>query len=553
MGRALAFAAALVALAGCGEDAPRLVGEASIVVERYDYELDLESRAAAVTVAVRMEGDGDCFGLPFRAGGLDPEVTIDGEAASGALAGGVLELCGRGWAAGTELSVAARMTVPLETWEDSQVGYSVSTDGEGGDFYYLVSWVGGCDRFGPCDRAPDRFAHYHFTVTHPADVDVLCSGTVTAGETETSCDFALDGGPSYSTFGLVASSSWTTTDLGIWPGDVAVTLYDHPSSGIAEAIETEQHSAFLGWMAERFGPYPFGDELRLVVGPTYWNGFEHPGNIVLYDQLARATIGSGYSDPLEHVIAHEIAHQWAGDQTTLAGVYDFVWKEAMAEYLSFVYEDEELAPGEGTATARAWKSFARGAAYYPVPEDEPELLHYYGEVYGPGPLILFRQLEALFDRDAVMAALTSLLGTERALGVVDVQAALEDATGADLAGYFDTWAYGSGAPSWPRFAVAVSPAGPGTVEVTVTQEENPSGLFGCAFAIELQGKGGAAQDVWIDLGPDGAESVTASAEVDFAVTDWRFDPHGHCLATEAIAAAAPVALHPPGWSPWRTR
>jgi aminopeptidase N len=553
MGRALAFAAALGFVA-CGDDGPRFVGEAAVVVESYDYAFDLESREAAVAIEVRTTADGDGFRLPFRAEGLDPEVTIDGEVASGALAGGVLELCGRGWAAESTLAVVARMRVPLETVEDSQVGYSVSTDGEGAEFYYLVSWVGGCDQFGPCDSAPDRFAHYRFTVAHPAGVQVLCSGTVTAGETETSCDFALDGGPTYSTFGLVASPSWTTTELGSWPGgadgDVVVTLYDHPSSGIAEAIETAQHSGFLGWMAERFGPYPFGDELRLVVGPTYWNGFEHPGNIVLRDQLARPSPGAGYTDPLEHTIDHEIAHQWAGDQTTLSGLYDFVWKEAMAEYLTFVYEDEELGP-EGETTARAWKSFASGAGYYPIPAEEPELLHYYGEVYGPGPLILFRQIEALFDRDAVMAALASLLGRERAIGVVDVQAALEDATGADLTGYLDTWAYGSGAPVWPRFGVEVSPAGPGTVDVTVTQEENPGGLFGCAFAIELQGKGDETQEVWIDLGPDGMDSLTVSAEVPFAVADWRFDPHAHCLATEFLGAAAPIPRHPPGWSPWR--
>src|SRR5690606_8409070 len=145
--------------------------------------------------------------------------------------------------------------------------------------------------------------------------------------------------------------------------------------------------------------YPYGDELRVVTGPTYWSGFEHPGNIVLDDGLDRP-MSSRYSRPVAHVLNHEIAHQWAGDQTTLADTYDFVWKEAMAEYLSYVYEDEAGIPNEALVTARAWKAFANGAAYYPVPEDatRPTLLQYYGEVYGPGPMILFRQLESLASR-----------------------------------------------------------------------------------------------------------------------------------------------------------
>src|SRR5690606_32648267 len=103
-----------------------------------------------------------------------------------------------------------------------------------------------------------------------------------------------------------------------------------------------------------------GSELRFVVGPTHWRGFEHPGNIALADVLP--TSPSAFVDGVAHTIRHEIAHFWAGDQTTLADTYDFVWKEGAAEYLSFVFEDEELDPDIALASARAWKALSSFAS-----------------------------------------------------------------------------------------------------------------------------------------------------------------------------------------------
>src|SRR5207302_393771 len=153
------------------------------------------------------------------------------------------------------------------------------------------------------------------------------------------------------------------------------------STGIAAAIDPVWHGGFVAWMHGTFGPYPYGDELRLLTAPTYWNGFEHPGNIVLADSLAHQRFPP-YANEVAHTLDHEMAHMWAGDQTTLAGTYDFVWKESMAEYLSYVWEDMNV-PTIGDVTAGAWKGFGQTAMYYPVPGGEPALFDYYGDVYGP--------------------------------------------------------------------------------------------------------------------------------------------------------------------------
>ncbi len=345
-------------------------------------------------------------------------------------------------------------------------------------------------------------------------------------------------------------------DLGTWDG-VNVTFYDMPAADMARKVDVDEHSGFLAWMADNFGPYPYGDTLRFAVGPTYWNGFEHPGNIVLNDRLRTSGFMSAFSIPLAHTISHEIAHQWAGDQTTLASTYDFVWKEAMAEYLVFVHKIENLSESRAIKTLGAWKSFARSSEYYLVPDERPELIDYYGDVYGPGPMILFRQLEALYSREEVMAALKTLLGSLRAIGIDDVQTALEDATGADLSGYFAAWVHGTGIPAWPHFSVSLEAVDPkaapedAELRLVVAQDNAKDGLFGCAFDIALRGAGEEELLVRVDLGPNGMASHEQVVQPGFAVTDTLLDASRECLAFESSQEArAKTRTRGPRFHPW---
>jgi aminopeptidase N len=541
----------LLLLVACGggdadvpPDATPPTGAMTVDVELYELSFDVDSRYARATVHARVTTGGDCLTLPFR-GELVGGVELDGVAATVNASETALTACGRGWFEGAELTMTVDARVRMQTWGASQVGYSISPTANNRPFYYLVSWIGGCDRFAPCDTSPDRFARYRFAVTHPEDVTVLCPGTIDAGATTTTCDFTFDGGPTYSTFGVVASADWTMSSLGTW-NDVAVTLYNRTGSTVADAIDVEWQTGFLGFMELMFVGYPYGDSLRIVTGPTYWSGFEHPGNIVLADDLDSPL--SSYADPVNHVLAHEIAHQWAGDETTLAGTYDFVWKEAMAEYLSFVYESETR-PAYAALTLGSWKSNAPRAAYHPVPEERPELFDFYGHVYAPGPMVLFRQLEAMTSREQVLDALAMVLGQERALSVADVQAALEATTGLDLDTYFDIWVRGTGAPTWASFMIQVTREPPSQhIQLTETTD---GALHPCDFDVELRGADGERARVRFERGLQPDSFMNVDTDVPWVITSTVLDPDHECLAYPAAAAHRELA--PPGWSPWVRR
>ncbi len=535
---------AMLALAACGHGDPvGPTGPITARVTHYDLAFDVDTRAAHATITAEIEVAGDCLKLPFRGSEVDvAALEVNGEPARTVAIDVVtktIELCGAGFDAGEQVAFEVDHVIPLETLETSQVGYSITEDAEGNKFYYLVSWVGGCDRFAPCDNRPDQFATYTFRVTHPSGFLARCAGDITeVSATETLCDFTVPGGPTYSTFGVAVYPAWTQTSKGKW-GSVDVTLYDRAATGIDAKLDSTYHSGFISFMESNFGPFPFGTELRILTAPTYWSGFEHPGNIVLDDKLAGP---SSYSDPVAHVTDHEIAHQWAGDQTTLADTYDFVWKEAMAEYLAYVYEDS-VDPVIARKTARAWRSFSNGARFFPVPAEKPELFDYYGDVYGPGPMVLFRQLEVMSSREAVINALKSVLGSPRALSVDEVVEALAASTGLDLTEYAAAWIHGSGKPAWPEAKLTYTSA---PTTSTLRVQILKGGERRCKFAVGLFGAGvGERIDVDVNTFTGGIDQTIDVPTPAFEITATQLDSRAECLVFPSNSAvAAPRPQHP---------
>ena len=522
------------------EAAASFPGAAVVTVEHYDVALDLASRQTVARLRLRVTTAGSCVTLPFRPDAADA-VTFDGMPADRvAVAGGALTACdaaGRGWPVGATVVLGATATPATGTLPRTQVGLSTRQDRTGATFTYLLSWVGECDRFGPCDNDPAHFATYHFDVTHPSGTQVLCPGTVTSGDTVTSCDFAFDGGPTYSTFAVLADPAWVPQSLGT-AGGVAITLYDLPGSRIGALLDASHVRGMLTFLQGHFGPFPYGTALRYAVAPTTWAGFEHPGNIALAQTL---NAGS-----LEHTVFHETAHQWAGDQTTVATVHDFVWKEAAAEYLAFVYEDTALGAATSAISAQLWKDSSRSLPQPPVPDGDVPLVQFYGSAYGPGPLVLFRQLEARYSRDAVMGALQDVLGHPRALSLDELRTALEHRTGASLGAYFQGWLHGSGAPVWPTVAVQHNTAADGAVTLTVDPHGTGRGLL---FTVRLTGDGGAHQDVVVDTGIDGAGARVVTVHPGFVVTAHTVDPEARALVYD-LPPAGTMIVEAPAPRPW---
>ncbi len=249
---------------------------------------------------------------------------------------------------------------------------------------------------------------------------VLCPGALTAGDTVTSCDLAGTLAPTYSAFGFAADPMWKRSPFTTAAG-IDVVLYEVPGGMIGQTLEKASVDAYLTWITGLLGPFPYGKELRLAGGPTAWLGFEHPANIVLQEDLPN--LAQAYADATMHVFMHETAHQWAGDRSTIATSSDFAWKEATAEYLAYVFEDEQRPPIEAAASLEYWAGISLQSTYYPRPTDDPPpaVQDFYGDVYGPGPMVFYVQLESLLGRKAVLDGIKLFLATPGARSVADLR------------------------------------------------------------------------------------------------------------------------------------
>ncbi len=523
-----------------GTGGTTVMGDIAANVTKYDYSFDVTTAhgTSRLDLDVAPEG-GNCWDVSCELGGVSSVLWNETPATSAGVSNGKLRACGPGVAEGPTLMLGSQVDVPIDLWFGLDVGFSRRKNMAGGTFTYLLSWVGGCDRFGPCDDDPSRIAAFHFDVTHPENTVVLCPGTRTGGATNTTCD--VENAPTYSAFALAADTSWIPAPFGTFAG-VDFVFYEVPGGKIATSLDKTSVGAFMDWITALVGPFPYGKELRIAGAPTAWLGSEHPANIILLQDIDKL------NDPIKstsmHVLMHEIVHQWAGDRTTLATASDFVWKEATAEYLAYVFEEEARPVGEAAATRKYWDSIWQQSTYWPRPTDEPApaVQLFYGDVYGPGPMVLYLQLEPLIGRPAVLAGIKSFLATPGGRSVMELKDALAQASGKNLDAYFDAWVFGQGKPEWPTFAVKADQVG-GEVTVSVTQQNVSGKLFGCAVEVEVRGATQSARVV-VDFGLTPSNVVaTAKTTLGEPVTTVVLDPDNHVIGWNA--GAPPLVVKRP--------
>lgn len=551
----LAFGCSFALLA-CGEDKPSSCtnnpscsngssssgskgpeGDLLANVTKYNYKFDVETAQGTTQLDLDVAPPGgNCWDVSCERDNVANVKWNEGAATSAAVSNGKLRACGPGVAEGPTLALGGDIKLDQELWFGLDVGFSRRKNMAGGTFSYLLSWVGGCDRFGPCDDDPSRMTAFHFEVTHPPDTVVLCPGTRTVDGGSTTCD--VQNAPTYSAFAIAADTSWVAAPFGKF-GGVDFVFYEVPGGGISSSLEKPSVGAFMDWITGLLGPFPYGQELRFAGARTAWLGFEHPANIILTEKID--TIHDPMPNTSMHVLMHEIIHQWAGDHTTLASATDFVWKEATAEYLAYVFEEENRPAQEAIATRTYWDSIWQQSSYWPRPTDmpAPDVQLFYGDVYGPGPMVLYLQLEPLIGRPAVLKGIQTFLATSGGRSVNELKDALAQASGKNLDAYFDAWVFGQGKPEWPTFAVKTDQVG-GDVTVTVTQQNASGKIYGCVVEVELRGATSSTRAM-IDFGVAPSKAIaTASATLNEPITSVILDPDNRLIGRNA--GAPPITI-----------
>lgn len=463
-------------------------GDFSATVTRYEYGFDTQTGAASSQLYLNVDfPGGNCF-LVNAPQGLTHVEWNDLPPLRVETLPGAVRICGQQGLVMGQVKVEARFTVPLQTYDFTQVGFSRRQDRGGNTFSYLLNWVESCDLFGPCDDRTELLTSYVFTLKHSSSERVLCPGTrTTPDSTTTRCELTgLMRAPTYSSFAVASNPAWRRSTFAEVAGKFKLVFFEVSGGRLASSLNVTSVTAYMNWIINLLGPLPYGTELRVAGAPTDWLGAEHPANIILREDLP--DLRRDYADMTMHTLMHEVVHQWAGNRTTLSTPFDFVWKEAIAEYLTYVYERQHRPAGEAEQTRAHWDRLARTATYYPQPEDEPApvFLSLAADVYGTGPMIFFLQLEPLLGQQKVIDGIKHFLSQPGHRGVQDLRDSLEFVSDQDLGPYFNAWVHGSGDPDWPFFQVTTEQQ-QGEVVLTAKQLSYSGTLYPVAVDVQLEG------------------------------------------------------------------
>ncbi|WP_210439190.1 M1 family metallopeptidase [Nocardioides xinjiangensis] len=311
------------------------VGDPRVDALHYDLDLTWDRDARRLTgravVTFRAARSAPRFqldlGAPLRVG----EVTLDGRAVRTAHRGKDLVVRApieedRHY----ELAVAYAGTpepaaAPTTRSDLSETGFTVTRTGE----VWTMQEPYGAFTWYPVNDQPADKALYDITVHAPPRWTGVANGTLT--------ELATDDEGTTTSWQLVEpASSYLIT--------LAIGAYDHssntsrsglrvdywtprrftrPLQGVRTAADT------VDWIESRLGDYPF-DTLGLVVTDS----------MSAMETQTMITLGSNDYVLSPQVVAHELVHQWYGDQVSPSDWRDVWLNEGMTMLLQWIYEDE---------------------------------------------------------------------------------------------------------------------------------------------------------------------------------------------------------------------
>ncbi|MEH0937458.1 M1 family metallopeptidase [Micromonospora psammae] len=195
------------------------------------------------------------------------------------------------------------------------------------------------------------------------------------------------------------------------------------------------------FLAERFGPYPFGSYGGIAVAD------ERIGYAL--ETQSRPVYGPGFfrgGRPNESVVVHELAHQWFGDSVTPARWSDIWLSEGFATYAEWLWEEH----GGGRSAQRNFE-LRYAATDWSKPSVDPGRAAMFGDaVYQRGALAVHALRRALGD-ETFFRLLRGWIAERRdgTVTTADFVGYAERTAGRPLGPFLDAWLVGASAPALP--------------------------------------------------------------------------------------------------------
>ena len=433
---------------GLGDPYFPRAGNGGYDVSTYDLELDYTPRTdllvGRAVIAATATIDLDRFNLDFREPLRVTSLTVDGAPASFDHSGQELVIT-----PAAPIPNGSQFTVevayrgkpkPVKDPDGSFAGWVTTKDGS-----YAVNEPQGSPSWYPCNDYPTDKATFSFAITVPEGLEAISNGVLqgrdSAGDRTT---WRWEESRPMATYlATVATGDFkiTRSEDGPAPGLYAVDpamrrRADKPKRELRPLNRTPD---ITGYLAERFGPYPF-DSLGGIVDrvPKIPYALETQSRPA-YTEL-----------PSTGLVVHEMAHQWYGDSVSVASWPDIWLNEGFATFAEWLYAEDHGGPSGRRIFDQLYELPNRNDELWRPPPGDPG-----------GPKHLFSS--SIYDRGAMtLQALREEVGnpvffdilrawaSEHAYGnatTADFVALAERESGQELDEFFRIWLY---EPEKPR-------------------------------------------------------------------------------------------------------
>jgi aminopeptidase N len=347
------------AAAGLGDRLFPDLGNVGYDVISYDIDLTLDTALVAVRGITEIEAEAT---LPLRSFSLDfvghtvRQVEVDGATAGFRRDGRELRIDPRAVIpAGRRFLVSVGYEGRLQPVDLSvfpfETGWQRGADGS----VFLLSQPDGASGVFPANDHPRDRADVRLTVRVPAPHVVVSGGTLSGPTAHDGLDVYTAEIPDVAPYLIpLAIGDFTAV-----AGDDGVVTWLAGERELPPGFERQ--GEILAALVEDLGPYPF-DSIGSVIVDSGLGAALETQTLPTY-----TTRSAAWAEP---VIAHEIAHQWFGNDITLGQWADIWLNEGLATFMTWRWIERDRGRESYEAEARrAWDAVAAGS--YPPPADPP--------------------------------------------------------------------------------------------------------------------------------------------------------------------------------------
>jgi aminopeptidase N len=263
---------------------------------------------------------------------------------------------------------------------------------------------------------------------------------------------------------LVSIASYAYTVVNDWykktPTDsMLIRFHLYPEWVSSGAATHAKVKGMIAAFAARMGPYPFFDEKYGHANFQWGGGMEHQ---------TCTSIGGTW----ESVTAHELGHQWWGDNVTCADFHHIWLNEGFATYTEALWK--EAGGGLAAYQTRINSSRYYGAGTIYVADEYDENAVFDGNLsYNKGGVVLHMLRHVMGDTlffDALRAYGAAWGG--RSATTEDFRDVCESVGGRDLDKFFAEWIYGEYYPQYRHgWSTYPDPNGGYTLSLVIGQEQ----------------------------------------------------------------------------------